>query len=54
MVIDESAVKPISTFTFGAKQLMETIAGHLYDFPKYYDLIFGSDWAAEFNFLNRH
>ncbi len=30
---------------------METIAGHLYDYPKYYDLIFGSDWAAEFNFL---
>lgn len=30
---------------------METIAGHLYDFPKYYDLIFGSDWAAEFRFL---
>ena len=30
---------------------METIAGHLYDFPKYYDLIFGSDWAAEFKFL---
>lgn len=32
---------------------METIAGHLYDFPKYYDLIFGSDWAAEFKFLNQ-
>lgn len=30
---------------------MQTIAGHLYDFPKYYDLIFGSDWAAEFKFL---
>ena len=30
---------------------METIAGHLYDYPKYYDLIFGSDWAAEFKFL---
>lgn len=30
---------------------METISGHLYDFPKYYDLIFGSDWAAEFKFL---
>ena len=32
---------------------METIAGHLYDFPKYYDLIFGSDWAAEFKFLRQ-
>jgi hypothetical protein len=30
---------------------METISGHLYDYPKYYDLIFGSDWAAEFKFL---
>lgn len=28
-----------------------TIAGHLYDYPKYYDLIFASDWAAEFKFL---
>ncbi len=23
----------------------------LYDFPKYYDLVFGSDWKAEFDFL---
>lgn len=30
---------------------METIPGHLYDYPKYYDLIFGSDWAEEFRFL---
>ena len=32
-------------------EIMETIAGHLYDYPKYYDLIFGSDWAAEIKFL---
>lgn len=32
---------------------METIPGHLYDYPKYYDLIFGSDWAAEFKFLKQ-
>jgi SAM-dependent methyltransferase len=32
---------------------METIPGHLYDYPKYYDLIFGSDWAAEFRFLRQ-
>ena len=32
---------------------METIAGHLYDYPKYYDLIFGADWAAEFKFLKK-
>lgn len=30
---------------------METVQGHLYDYPKYYDLIFGSDWKAEFDFL---
>lgn len=30
---------------------METIAGDLYDYPQYYDLVFGSDWKAEFDFL---
>jgi SAM-dependent methyltransferase len=30
---------------------LETIKGHLYDFPKYYDLIFGADWKSEFQFL---
>ena len=30
---------------------METRNGNLYDYPKYYDLIFGSDWKAEFDFL---
>lgn len=29
----------------------ETIEASLYDFPKYYDLLFGSDWKAEFDFL---
>lgn len=29
----------------------ETIPGDLYDYPKYYDLVFGSDWKAEFDFL---
>ncbi|MDA1013038.1 MAG: class I SAM-dependent methyltransferase [Planctomycetota bacterium] len=29
----------------------ETVEGNLYDFPKYYDLIFGSDWKAEYDFL---
>jgi len=29
----------------------EIIQGHLYDFPRYYDLVFGSDWKAEFDFL---
>lgn len=30
---------------------MEVIPGDIYDFPKYYDLVFGSDWQAEFKFL---
>ncbi|MBX3425742.1 MAG: class I SAM-dependent methyltransferase [Pirellulales bacterium] len=30
---------------------METVAAPLYDFPKYYDLVYGSDWKAEFDFL---
>jgi len=31
--------------------MTETIQGHLYDFPRYYDLVFGSDWKAEVEFL---
>jgi len=26
---------------------------HLYDYPKYYDLVFASDWKAEFHFLQQ-
>jgi SAM-dependent methyltransferase len=29
----------------------EIIHGNLYDYPGYYDLVFGSDWKAEFDFL---
>lgn len=31
--------------------MTEILTANLYDFPKYYDLIFGSDWKAEFDFL---
>ncbi len=31
--------------------MTEIIDGHLYDYPKYYDLVYGSDWKAEFQFL---
>lgn len=31
--------------------MLETIQGDLYDFPDYYDLVYGSDWRAEFDFL---
>lgn len=30
---------------------MEVKHGNLYDYPRYYDLIYGSDWKAEFDFL---
>lgn len=30
---------------------METIQGNIYDYPKYYDLLFGADWRAEYDFL---
>jgi SAM-dependent methyltransferase len=29
----------------------EQLAGSLYDYPQYYDLVFGSDWKAEQDFL---
>ncbi len=31
--------------------MTEVIEGSLYDFPKYYDLLFGFDWKAECKFL---
>lgn len=31
--------------------MLETIQANLYDYPKYYDLVYGSDWKAEFDFL---
>jgi SAM-dependent methyltransferase len=31
--------------------MLKTIQGDLYDYPKYYDLVYGSDWKAEFDFL---
>jgi SAM-dependent methyltransferase len=31
--------------------MTETIQGHLYDYPRYYDLVFGSDWKAELDFI---
>lgn len=31
--------------------MIETVEANFYDFPKYYDLVYGSDWKAEFDFL---
>ena len=30
---------------------MQLKPANLYDYPRYYDLVFGSDWKAEFDFL---
>ena len=30
---------------------MQVVDGDIYDYPKYYDLVYGSDWKAEFDFL---
>ena len=31
--------------------MTEIIDGQIYDYPQYYDLVFGSDWKPEFDFL---
>ena len=31
--------------------MFESLDGDLYDYPAYYDLVYGSDWKAEFEFL---
>lgn len=33
--------------------MTDILPGHIYDFPQYYDLLFGSDWRAEFEFLRK-
>jgi SAM-dependent methyltransferase len=33
--------------------VLPAIDASIYDYPKYYDLVYGSDWKAEFNFLCR-
>ncbi|WP_437201506.1 class I SAM-dependent methyltransferase [Planctomicrobium sp. SH664] len=32
--------------------MTDPIPANLYDYPKYYDVLFGSDWKAEYDFLN--
>lgn len=31
--------------------MTEVVTAKLYDYPRYYDLVFGSDWKAEYDFL---
>jgi SAM-dependent methyltransferase len=33
--------------------LLDRKPANLYDYPRYYDLVFGSDWKAEFDFLQQ-
>src|SRR6187549_671346 len=33
------------------RKSMPALAKNLYDYPRYYDLVFGSDWKAEYDFL---
>lgn len=42
---------PQLSFQDGYGNAMETLQSNLYDHPQYYDLVFGSDWKAEFDFL---
>lgn len=32
---------------------MEIIQANIYDYPKYYDVLFGSDWKTEYHFLRK-
>jgi SAM-dependent methyltransferase len=56
-MLEGSAVEPYNSRSLfvhlltNLLRMSETINANLYDFPKYYDLIFGSDWKAEFDFL---
>src|SRR5215471_486427 len=34
-------------------KVMQQHNGNLYDYPRYYDLVFGSDWKPEFDFLRQ-
>jgi len=43
---------PRSTASAKSKSAgIETVAGSIYDYPVYYDVIFGADWKKETNFL---
>lgn len=42
---------PLRRINANGSEPMEILNANLYDFPRYYDLVFGSDWKAEFDFL---
>jgi len=33
------------------RSTMQVVQASIYDYPKYYDLLFGADWKAEYDFL---
>ena len=42
---------PRSSGKSAAKPVQELVVDSLYNYPKYYELIFGSDWKDEYHFL---
>ncbi|NNJ26153.1 class I SAM-dependent methyltransferase [Alienimonas chondri] len=48
---DDDVLVPIPPDHGEAEPAPEEVQANLYDFPKYYDLVFGSDWKAEYDFL---
>jgi SAM-dependent methyltransferase len=42
---------PFQFVSLARAPLRMPTAANLYDYPRYYDLVFGSDWKAEFDFL---
>ncbi len=48
---DDDVLVPIPPDHGEAEPAPEEVRANLYDHPKYYDLVFGSDWKAEYHFL---
>ena len=48
---DDDVLVPIPPDAEAELPPPEEVAADLYDHPKYYDLVFGSDWKAEYDFL---
>lgn len=48
---DDDVLVPIPPDHGEVEPAPEEVHANLYDFPKYYDLVFGSDWKAEYDFL---
>lgn len=51
IVLLKQATYEQTTYQDRRGAVLKTIEGNLYDYPRYYDLVFGSDWKAEYDFL---